>query len=80
MAEHEPESRLYGHADPLEVLIRSVPLDQKLASIHQALYAQIEIVDRISVVAYDPATDLLKTFLASSPGRALRSAPESGGT
>jgi len=69
MAEHEPDSGLYEHADPLDVLNRSVPLDQKLASIHEALYAQIEFVDRISVVAYDPATDLLKTFLASSPGR-----------
>jgi HD-GYP domain-containing protein (c-di-GMP phosphodiesterase class II) len=69
MAEHEPDSELYEHADPLDVLNRSVPLEQKLASIHEALYAQIEFVDRISVVAYDPATDLLKTFLASSPGR-----------
>src|ERR1017187_1270898 len=69
MAEHEPDSGLYEHADPLDVLNRSVPLEQKLASIHEALYAQIECVDRISVVAYDPATDLLKTFLASSPGR-----------
>ena len=69
MAEREPDSGLYEHADPLDVLNRSVPLDQKLASIHEVLYAQIEFVDRISVVAYDPATDLLKTFLASSPGR-----------
>ncbi len=69
MDEHESDSGLYEHADPLDVLNRSVPLEQKLASIHEALYAQIEFVDRISVVAYDPATDLLKTFLASSPGR-----------
>ena len=68
MAEREPDSKLYEHADPLDTLNRSVPLDQKLASMHEALYAQIEFVDRISVVAYDPATDLLKTFLASSPG------------
>ncbi|OFZ98779.1 MAG: phosphohydrolase [Betaproteobacteria bacterium RIFCSPLOWO2_02_FULL_62_17] len=69
MAEHEPDSGLYDHADPLDVLNRSVPLDEKLASIHEALYAQIGFVDRISVAAYDPASDLLKTFLASSPGR-----------
>lgn len=69
MAEHEPNGELYDHADPLDVLNRSVSLDEKLASIHEALYAQIGFVDRISVAAYDPASDLLKTFLASSPGR-----------
>jgi HD-GYP domain-containing protein (c-di-GMP phosphodiesterase class II) len=69
MSERESASGLYEHADPLDVLNRSVPLERKLASIHEALYAQIEFVDRISVVAYDPATDMLKTFLASSPGR-----------
>ncbi len=69
MAEHEPDSGLYRHADPLDALNRSVPLDQKLASIHEALYAHLDFVDRISVAAYDEATDLLKTFLASSPGR-----------
>ena len=69
MVESEPHSGLYDHADPLDTLNRSVPLDQKLASIHEALSAQIEFVDRISVAAYDPACDLLKTFLASSPGR-----------
>ena len=69
MAEQEPDSGLYRHADPLDTLNRSVPLDQKLASIHEALYADLDFVDRISVAAYDKATDLLKTFLASSPGR-----------
>ena len=69
MADSEPESGLYEHADLLDALNRSLPLDQKLASIHEALYAQIDFVERISVVAYDTATDLLKTFLASAPGR-----------
>jgi HD-GYP domain-containing protein (c-di-GMP phosphodiesterase class II) len=58
---------LYEHADPLDVLHRSLPLEQKLASIHQALRAQIDLVDRVAVATYDPASDLLKTFLASSP-------------
>lgn len=69
MAERDTKSGFYEHSDPLDALNRSVPLDQKLASIHEALYVQIEFVDRISVAAYDPATDLLKTFLASSPGK-----------
>jgi len=69
MAEREADSGLYAHADPLNALNGSVPLDHKLAAIHEALAAQIDSVDRISVAAYDPASDLLKTFLASSPGR-----------
>src|SRR3990172_4453495 len=67
--EQEPDSGLYAHADALDALNRRVPLEQKLAAIHEALYAQVDFVDRISVAAYDRATDLLKTFLASAPGR-----------
>lgn len=69
MAEREPDSELFEHADPLDALNRGVSLDEKLAAIHEALYAQIGFVDRISVAAYDAASDMLKTFLASSPGR-----------
>jgi HD-GYP domain-containing protein (c-di-GMP phosphodiesterase class II) len=69
VSEREPDSGIFGHADPFDALNRSVPLDQKLASIHESLYGELDFVDRISVAAYDPATDLLKTFLASSPGR-----------
>lgn len=61
------DSTLYAHNDPLSVLNQSVSLDQKLAAIHRALHVQHGFIDRIAVVAYDPATDLLKTFLASSP-------------
>jgi HD-GYP domain-containing protein (c-di-GMP phosphodiesterase class II) len=68
VANFKSDPELYRHADALDVLNRSVPLDQKLAAIHEALYAQMNFVDRISVAAYDRATDLLKTFLASSPG------------
>ena len=69
VADFEPDPGFYTHADALDTLNGSVPLEQKLAAIHEALYAQIDFVDRISVAAYDRATDLLKTFLASSPGR-----------
>jgi len=69
MAERGPDSELFEHTDPLDALNRGVSLDEKLAAIHEALYAQIGFVDRISVAAYDAASDLLKTFLASSPGR-----------
>lgn len=60
---------VHWHADALESLNRSLTLEQRLAAIHEALYAQLEFVDRISVAAYDAKTDLLKTFLASSPGK-----------
>ncbi|HUX25598.1 MAG TPA: HD domain-containing phosphohydrolase [Burkholderiales bacterium] len=69
MAENEPDNELFEHPDALDALNRGVSLDEKLAAIHEALYAQIGFVDRISVAAYDAASDLLKTFLASSPGR-----------
>jgi HD-GYP domain-containing protein (c-di-GMP phosphodiesterase class II) len=68
MTDPEHETGLYEHNDSLEAINRSVPLEQKLAAIHEVLYSQIEFVDRISVAAYNPASDLLKTFLASSPG------------
>lgn len=72
MSEHQPNPpnpELYGHADLLAHLDGGEPLDQRLAVIHEALYTMVGCVDRISVASYDPATDLLKTFLASSPGR-----------
>jgi len=69
VAENIQNPGLFKHIDALDVLNRSIPLDDKLAAIHEALYADLDFVDRISVAAYDPATDLLKTFLASSPGR-----------
>jgi HD-GYP domain-containing protein (c-di-GMP phosphodiesterase class II) len=67
----EPASRsdLHWHQDALAALNGSLPLEGKIAAMHEALYAQLDFIDRISVAAYDPATDLLKTFLASSPGR-----------
>lgn len=69
MAEVEPDTGLYRHVDPLAALNSCVSLELRLAAIHEGLYAQLPFVDRISVAAYDPATDLIKTFLASSPGR-----------
>lgn len=67
----EPDSRteVHWHADALEALNGSLVLEDRLAAIHEALYAQLDFVDRISVAAYDAKADLLKTFLASSPGK-----------
>ncbi len=62
-------SEFHTHVDSLDMLNKSISLEKKLASIHKALHAELDFVDRIAVAAYDPATDILKTFLASSPGR-----------
>ncbi len=64
-----PDSALHRHVDALEALNRTLALEEKLAAIHEGLYAELDFIDRISVAAYDAKTDLLKTFLASSPGR-----------
>lgn len=69
MPDRATESPLFRHADPLAALNRSLPLEEKLAALHEVLYAEFPFVDRISVAAYDEATDMLKTFLASSPGK-----------
>jgi len=60
---------MFEHADALQALDSSQPLERKLAAIHEALCAQVDSVERISVAAYDAPTDTLKTFLESSPGR-----------
>ena len=59
---------MFEHTDALQALDSSQPLERKLAAIHEALCVQVDGVERISVAAYDPPTDTLKTFLASSPG------------
>jgi HD-GYP domain-containing protein (c-di-GMP phosphodiesterase class II) len=60
---------MFEHEDALGALDRAARLEDKLAAIHEALYAQLGLVERISVAAYDPATGMLRTFLASDPGR-----------
>jgi HD-GYP domain-containing protein (c-di-GMP phosphodiesterase class II) len=56
---------VFSHVDPLDALNRSLPLGDKLAALHGALRGELPFIDRIAVAAYDPATDLLETFLAS---------------
>ena len=56
---------MFSHVDSLSLLNQSAPLEHKLAAIHQALRGEAPFIDRIAVAAYDPATDLLATFLAS---------------
>ena len=63
---------MFSHVDRLSALNESAPLEQKLAAIHGAVRAELPYIDRIAVASYDPASDLLKTFLASpQEGNAL---------
>ena len=56
---------MFSHVDSLSLLNESAPIEHKLAAIHAALRAELPFIDRIAVASYDPAADLLKTFLAS---------------
>jgi HD-GYP domain-containing protein (c-di-GMP phosphodiesterase class II) len=56
---------VFSHVDSLSLLNESAPIERKLAAIHAALRGELPFIDRIAVASYDPATDLLKTFLAS---------------
>ena len=68
MTKDDFDPALYQHGDQLETLNGCAPLEQKLAAIHKDLYTQLDFIDRIAVATYEPATGLIKTFLASSPG------------
>ncbi len=47
-------------------LERNIPLGQKLHLIHEAIGVHSVLIHRIAVALYDPATDMLSTFLHSS--------------
>ncbi|NHZ73668.1 MAG: HD domain-containing protein [Nitrospirae bacterium] len=51
--------------DGLVELDQSLSLGQKIAAVHRALEARVSSVDRIAVAVYEPATDLLKTLVAT---------------
>lgn len=59
----------FAHEDPLSLLNTSATLERKLRAVHEDLVQQVPAVDRIAVAVYDAATDLLKTFIASSEPR-----------
>lgn len=57
---------MYAHGDPFHALNGPGTLAQKLEAIHAYLLLDIPGLERVAVASYDPATDLLKTFVASS--------------
>jgi HD-GYP domain-containing protein (c-di-GMP phosphodiesterase class II) len=56
---------MFEHKDLLADLNAKLPLDWKIACVHRAVRARFPFVERVAVAAYDPATHVVKTFLAS---------------
>lgn len=52
--------------DNLAELNKKNSLSDKLAFLHSVIKKRIKSIDRISVIIYDPKSDLLKTFIYSS--------------
>lgn len=42
-------------------------LSQRLANLHELIRGRYHFIDRIAIAIYDPQTDLLKTFVSSTP-------------
>jgi HD-GYP domain-containing protein (c-di-GMP phosphodiesterase class II) len=56
---------MYTHVDSLNRLNHSLPLNQKLRVIHEAIREGFPFVARVAVAAYDGERGVLKTFIAS---------------
>jgi len=54
------------HIDPLTDLNKTSSLRNKLVSTHKSIVSQFPFISRIAVALYDPATDILKTYIHSS--------------
>ncbi|MFQ5470400.1 MAG: HD domain-containing phosphohydrolase [Gammaproteobacteria bacterium] len=57
---------MYNYQDTLAELNKNTSLSEKLEYIHNVLSQRFDFVDRVAVAIYDPKTDLVKTFIASS--------------
>lgn len=60
---HHPSS--FQHEDQFSHINQPKTLDEKLAHIHATLRERFPFIHRIALAVYDPATDMLKTFLQS---------------
>jgi hypothetical protein len=58
----------FDYRDTLEQLNKNVPLREKVRAIHRVLRGRLGGIDRIAAALYDPASDLIKTFVDSSGG------------
>lgn len=58
---------IFQHQDILKDLNHSTPLAHKLTVVHAAMKREFSFIDRIAVAVYDHKTDLLKTYVHSTP-------------
>lgn len=57
---------MFDHPDTLHKLNEPLPLSEKLRFVHAVLRERFEAIERVSVALYDPATDIVKTFIDSA--------------
>lgn len=57
---------MYEHQDVLETLNAPLPLRDRLISAHRLVQDKFPFIARIALAIYDPATNVLKTYLHSS--------------
>jgi len=57
---------MFDHPDTLHKLNKPLPLSEKLRFVHAVLRERFEAIERVSVALYDPATDIVKTFIDSA--------------
>ena len=58
---------IFTHQDILNELNHSIPLAHKLTVVHAVMKREFNCIDRIAVAIYDAKTDLLKTYVHSTP-------------
>lgn len=57
---------VFEHEDRLTAIDSNISLAEKMIHVHEELKARFPAIARIAAAIYDPRTDLLKTFAASS--------------
>jgi HD-GYP domain-containing protein (c-di-GMP phosphodiesterase class II) len=57
---------MFDYQDSLQKLNENLPLAGKFSYVHEVLRQRYPFIDRIAAALYDPATDIVKTFVHSS--------------
>ena len=57
---------MYDYQDSLHKLNENLPLASKFSYVHDVLRRRYPFIDRVAAALYDPATDIVKTFVHSS--------------
>jgi len=62
------QPKMFDHEDRLGSIDRNVSLADKVKTIHDALRERFAFIQRVAAAVYDPATDMLQTFLHTGVG------------